>query len=56
MFVTSASEVAGPGISNLLFAFLDQLLYPPQVLIAQPMISSKLDLWLDPELRLAVAD
>ena len=46
MFVTSASEVAGPGISDLLFAFLDQLLRPPQALIAQPVGSSELDPWL----------
>jgi hypothetical protein len=54
MFVTSASEVAGPGISNLLFAFLDHLLRPAQILIAESMASGELDPRFDPEFRLAV--
>jgi hypothetical protein len=43
MFVTSASEVAGPGISNLLFAFFDRPGDSAQVLIAESAVSRQLN-------------
>src|SRR5450755_4081709 len=54
MFVTSASEVAGPGIPDLLLVVDDQLYGAPQVLFSQLGVPCQLNLRLDPELRLAV--
>ena len=44
MLVTSASEVAGPCISNPLLAFIDGLLDPAEVLRAEPVVPRQLDL------------
>lgn len=52
--MTSASEVAVPGISDLLLAFLDQSLDSSEVLSVELVVPRQLNLRLDPELRLAV--
>src|SRR5450755_2188792 len=54
MFVTSASEVAGPGIPDLLLVVGDQVYGAAQVLFSQLVVPCQLNLRLDPELRLAV--
>ena len=54
MFVTSTSEVAGPGISNLLFPVFDQILDPTQILCVETVVPGQLDSGLDPELCLTV--
>jgi hypothetical protein len=54
MFVTSAVQVAVPGTSDLLLAINHQLQDALEVLIAQAIATSKLDLGLDPELGLAI--
>jgi len=55
MFVTSASEVAAPRISNLLLASFDEFLDPAEVLRTEPVVSRQLDLRLNPKFGLPVS-
>jgi hypothetical protein len=54
MFVTSASEVAAPGISDLLLAFFDQSLGSAEVLSVELLVPRQPNTRLDPQLGLAV--
>src|SRR5215212_4333544 len=49
MLVTSASEVAVPGVSDLIFVLHDQLANPTQVAVAELVVPRELDLGLKPE-------
>ena len=52
--MTSASEMARPGISDDLFVFDDQLFDTPKIRVTIAGVLGNVDLWLNPVLRLAI--